>query len=192
MEQRLDHIVVPHNEGTDSFGSADLVSGDTQERHGEVREGTRDLSDGLDRICVERDPSCFGTPRDLGDILKSPDLVVHPHDTQDGDAALERPIHGVEIDPTVAIHWEEDRFAAQMLDGLRRLEHGLVLDGAHGHAEWPAAGTGCQSASDHGEIIGFRAPRRENHLAGLHPKGRGHLAPRQVDRGPRGTAEPVR
>src|SRR5262249_28235072 len=75
-EERGQLHAVADVERTDAFGRIELVTGDRQQIDGELVHVHRHLADRLRRIDVDKGACGARHPRDLGDRLYGPDLVL--------------------------------------------------------------------------------------------------------------------
>src|SRR3954468_20255747 len=86
VDDGLDGLSVTHDQGADSLGCTDLVARDGQQRTGEIGHRDRYLADRLHRIGVIADARILASPGNLPHRLNYSDLIVHPHDGDDGGA----------------------------------------------------------------------------------------------------------
>ncbi len=135
VDDGLDRLAVPHDQGADTLGRPDLVTRDGEQGAAEALERHRHLAHCLDRVGVEDDAGIAASLGDLCHRLDHADLVVDPHDRDHrrhfGQCAVQR----IQLEHAGAVHRQQDLSPAQVTHGMRRGQHRLVLDrrdrGAH-------------------------------------------------------------
>eukprot|EP01032_Pedospumella_encystans_P028682 gene28682-32396_t len=167
-----------YDEGADAVGAADLVPGQCQRVDPGGREVDRDGADGLHAVGVDGDAGRGGERDDLVDGLERADLVVGPHDRDQGDrrgVALDARAQRLEVEAAVAVDGQQLDLGALVLaepeDGV---EDRVVLHRGGEHAG--AAGVGaltCPEDALEGEVVGLGATGGEDDLAGSTVDGLG-------------------
>ncbi len=162
---------------------AHLVPGHGEGVHAGRAEVHRDLRGGLHRVGVERHPVGVGHGRQLGHRLHRADLVVRPHNADDGGiflAILQRGPQDVGGNRPGAIHRQPVRHGTLGIgQPANRVEHRVVLDCRR--KDPPAAAVGrapCPEQALDRQVVRLSAAAGEDHLAGPRSEDLGDLLAR--------------
>src|SRR5439155_12143747 len=91
VDDRLHRLAIADDQRPDALGSADLVARDGEECATDVAQRYRNLAECLNRVAVEQHAGLATSLGELPHRLHRPDLVVYPHHTDHGHAAVDRP-----------------------------------------------------------------------------------------------------
>ena len=170
MHERLDADAAPDDERADALGPADLVRCERDQIGiGRVQREPRQR---LHRIGMEARAGCA---RDLGTTphrLDRADLVVGVHHAHDCRLPVDGAGQRVYVEHAAGIDRNLGHPEAVLAQPARGVEHCMVLDRAH---DDPVAALVAR-AHGHalkGDVVCFRAARREHDLVGARADGRG-------------------
>ena len=138
-----------------------------------------DLAEGLNGVGVEEDALLAAGRADAGDVLHDADLVVGVHERDENGPLLERRANGVRRDRSVRLGLEVGDPESFPFERAAGVEHGAVL--GHSRDDVVALAPVGPGGADHGEVVRFRRPAREDDLLRVGMDRGGNLAARLVD-----------
>jgi hypothetical protein len=120
--------------------------------------------------------------RNSGDGLSHAGLIVDVHDADEQRIRLDRFPNGFRIDPPRGFWIDACDAKAAALESFDGAQNRMMLDGRHNQVHLPCR-TAVRFESKDGEIVTFRGPAREDHLAARGVHGHGDLVAGLLDSG---------
>src|SRR5215470_8268361 len=165
---------------------ADLVGGDRERGSAALREVDRQLARRLDGVAVEGNLMLTGHGGQVGNRLHGPDLVVRPHDADQGDGlrvALDDLSQRLGASTAGIVQRQPaDLGPLVLVQPAHAVEDGVMLDGRGEHAKAPGI---CRAARPEQaldrEIVRLGSAAGEDHLAGPRAVSLRDLLPRLLD-----------
>src|SRR6185437_5688903 len=142
-------------EQADAFGAVELMRGDAQEIHAEVRRRDVDRSGRLHGVRMDYDVRVLrpGDPGDFGNWLERAHFVVRGHDADHGRLSRDRFFERAQIDKPIAIDREVGRREAFSLKLFDRMQDRMMFDGRRDYVTATAARALGEGSTTDGSVV---------------------------------------